>query len=183
MASLNQVRRDHANMARLLHILFLRHKTLEQGERPDFHLMREIVDYILDYMNGFITPLESLYSEYLLERDAGAEVLRSQLAEDYQALRERLDLLSENIDMILMDTVVPMDRFTADLKAYLDAHRAYLRAEREQLFPFFREHLTDEEQQSLLKMLPSGGQANLARLREDYPQLYAEFKGAPSPFS
>ncbi len=183
MATFNQVRRNHANMARLLHVLFLRHKTLEQGERPDFHLMREVVDYTLDYINGFITPLERLYSEYLFAREAGAEVLRSRLAENHQALRVHLDLLSENLDIILMDTMVPMERITADLKAYLDAHRDYLRAEREQLFPFFREHLTDEEQKSLLNMLPSGAQANLSRLREDYPQLYTEFKGAPSPFS
>ena len=183
MATLNQVRHDHANMARLLHVLLLRHESLEQGERPDFHLIREVVDYILDYMNAFVKPLERLYSEHQMARKFKAGEVGQQLAEDYQALRERLDLLSENIDMILLDAVVPMDRFADDLKAYLDAHRAYLRAEREQLFPFFREQLTEEEQKRLLDMLPDGAQANLARLKEDYPQLYEEFKAAPSPFA
>ena len=183
MATLNQLRRDHANMARLLHILSLRHSTLEQGERPDFHLIREIVDYILEYMDGFIMPLERLYSEHLLAREPEAEVLSQRLAVDYKALRERLDLLSETLDMILLDAVVPMERFVEDLKTYLDAHLAYLQAEREQLFPFLREYLTDEQQKALLKMLPDGAQANMARLREDHPELYAEFKAAPSPFA
>ncbi|MGO1499991.1 MAG: hemerythrin domain-containing protein [Marinobacter sp.] len=183
MASLNQLRRDHANMARLLHILLLRHGTLEQGERPDFHLIREVVDYILEYMDGFIMPLERLYTEHLLAKEPEAEALSHQLAEDYQALRKRLNLLSETLDMILMDSVVPMERFVDDLKAYLDAHLAYLQAERDQLFPFLRKYLTDEQQKALLKMLPDGAQANIARLREDYPELYAEFKAAPSPFS
>jgi len=182
MASLNQLRRDHANMARLLHILLLRHKNLEQGERPDFHLIREVVDYILEYMDGFIMPLERLYSEHLLAREPDAEALSRRMGEDYQALRKRLNLLSETLNMILMDAVVPMDRFIDDLKTYLDAHLAYLQVEREQLFPFLREHLTDAEQKDLLKMLPDGAQANLSRLREDYPELYAEFKAAPSPF-
>ena len=183
MATLNQLRRDHANMAKLLHILLLRHKTLEEGERPDFHLIREVVDYILDYMDGFIMPLEQLYSEQMLAREPKAEALSRQLTDEYQALRERLNLLSETINTILLDGVVPMEHFIADLKAYLDAHLAYLHAEREQLFPFLREHLTEAEQNSLLKMLPSGAQENLSRLREDFPELYAEFKTAPSPFA
>ncbi|MGC3873978.1 hemerythrin domain-containing protein [Halomonas sp. GXIMD04776] len=180
---LTQLRRDHANMARLLHVLSLKHKTLDHGDRPDFHLVREVVDYILDYMNTFTIPLERLYSEHLLAKAPEADELSRRLANDYQALHKRLNQLSDNLDMILMDAVVPMDRFANDLKAYLDAHRAYLRAEREQLFPLFREYLTDEDQLRLLKMLPSGAEASLARLQEDYPQLYAEFKEAPSPFA
>lgn len=183
MATLNQLRRDHANMARLLHVLSLRHKALTQGERPDFHLIREVVDYILDYMTGFIAPLERLHSEHLLGEGAEADAVSRQLSEEYQALNARLKMLSDNLDMILMDAVVPMERFADDFKAYLDAHFAYLRAEREQLFEFFRKQLSEEERKRLLQMLPEGTQANLSRLREDYPQLYAEFKEAPSPFA
>ncbi|WP_227370020.1 hemerythrin domain-containing protein [Halomonas sp. M20] len=179
---LTQLRRDHANMARLLHVLALKHRTLAHGKRPDFQLVREVVDYILDYMNTFTIPLERLYSEHLLAKVPEADELSGRLATDYQALHERLKQLSDNIDMILMDAVVPMDRFADDLKAYLDAHRTYLRAEREQLFPLFREHLTDEDQQRLLKMLPDGAESSLLQLQEAYPQLYAEFKEAPSPF-
>lgn len=182
MVSSNQLRRDHANMARLLHILVLRHKNLEQGERPDFHLIREVVDYILEYMDGFIMPLERLYSEHLLAKDPEAEALSRRMGEDYQALRKRLNLLSKTLDMILMDAVVPMERFIEDLKTYLDAHIAYLKLERDQLFPFLRDQLTDAQQKEFLKMLPAAAQDKLSRLREDYPELYAEFKAAPSPF-
>ena len=41
---LNQLRLDHANMARMLHVLQLKHKTLANGERPDFQLMRSSAD-------------------------------------------------------------------------------------------------------------------------------------------
>jgi len=183
MASLSQLRRDHASMARLLHVLLIRHKSLEQGERPDFHLIREVADYILEYMDGFIMPLERLYSEHLLAKAPEAEALSRRMGEDYQALRKRLNLLSETLDMILTDHVVPMERFIEDLKTYLDAHHAYLKVEREQLFPFLRKHLTNAEQKDLLKMLPDDTQASLSQLREDYPELYAEFKKAPSPFA
>jgi hemerythrin-like domain-containing protein len=179
---LTQLRRDHANMARLLHVLSRKHKTLEQGERPDFQLVREVVDYILDYMNGFTVPLERLYSERLLAKAPQAEELTRRLSEDYQGLHQRLDKLSQNIDQILMDAVIPMDRFADDLKAYLDAHRSYLRAEREQLFPLIRENLDEEEQRRLIALLPEGAQANLERLQQAYPELYAEFRQAPSPF-
>jgi hemerythrin-like domain-containing protein len=181
MATLNQLRHDHANMVRLLHVLSLRHEALAQGERPDFHLIREVVDYILDYMKGFIEPLERLYSEHLLGE--GGDAVSRRLSEDYQALNKRLNMLSETLDMILMDAVVPMERFADDFKAYLDAHSAYLRAEREELFPFFRDKLSKKEQQRLLQMLPPGTQENLARLKEDNPELHEEFRDAPPPFA
>jgi len=183
MATLNKLRRDHGNMARLLYVLSLRHTTLEEGERPDFRQIREIVDYILDYMDGFLKPLERLYSENLLSGKPDGEALSRRMTDDYRALHTRLKLLSETLDMILMDAVVPMERFIDDFKAYLDAHQAYLKAEREKLFPFLRLYLTDAEQQELLEMLPDSAQSNLSRLREDYPELYAEFKEAPSPFA
>lgn len=181
MATLNQVRHDHANMVRLLHVLSLRHQALTEGERPDFHLIREVVDYILDYMKGFITPLERLYSEHLLGE--GGDEVSHRLSEDYHALNTRLDMLSQTLDMILMDAVVPMERFADDFKAYIDAHNAYLRAEREQLFPFFRDQLSQKEQKRLLEMLPAGTQDNLARLKEDNPELLEEFRDAPPPFA
>ncbi|MFD2190474.1 hemerythrin domain-containing protein [Pistricoccus aurantiacus] len=178
---LKQLRLDHANMARLMHVLHLKYKTLAEGERPNFKLMREVVDYILDYMHGFTLPLEKLCSEHLLERAPQAKDVSQRLGEEYHALNERLKQLSDNLDSILMDAVVPMDRFAEDLKAYLDAHRTYLRHEREELFPLIREHFDDEDLQRLAEAMPEDAQAKLAELQEAYPQLYEEFREAEDP--
>lgn len=183
MPMLTQLRRDHANMARLLHVLSLKHKTLDAGERPDFQVIREVVDFILDYMSGFTVPLERICGERLAAKVPEASELSCRLANDYHDLNERLKRLSQDLDMILMDAVVPMDRFADDLKAYLDSHRAYLRAEREELFPLIREYFDDDDLDSLAKALPEGAEAELNRLQEAYPELYAEFRDAPSPFS
>lgn len=183
MPMLNQLRQDHANMARLLHVLSLKHKTLDEGERPNFQLVREVVDFILDYMKGFTVPLEQICGERLVARVPGVEDLIARLTSDYEALHQRLMRLSEDLDMILMDAVVPMDRFADDLKAYLDAHRAYLRAEREELFPLIREHFDENDLDQLAKALPEGAEDELARLQEAYSELYAEFREAPSPLS
>ncbi|WP_110601126.1 hemerythrin domain-containing protein [Salinicola lusitanus] len=178
---LTQLRQDHANMARLLHVLQLKHKTLADGERPDFRLIREVVDYILDYMNGFTIPLERLCSDQLAAKASGIHDLSTRLAEDYQHLHEQLMRLSQDLDMILMDGVMPMDRFADDLKSYLEAHRAYLRAEREELFPLIREHFDEDDLARLADELPPQAGAELARLQEAYPELYTEFREAPSP--
>ncbi|WP_459874473.1 hemerythrin domain-containing protein [Halomonas shantousis] len=178
---LTQLRQDHANMARLLHVLQMKHKTLAEGERPDFQLVREVVDYILDYMHGFTVPLERICGEQLASRVPEASELVCQLSEDYRGLHERLMRLSQDIDMILMDAVVPIDRFAEDLGAYLEAHRGYLRAERESLFPLIREHFDEEDLARLAAALPEGAEAELARLQSSYPELYAEFRTTPSP--
>ncbi|PRY66459.1 hemerythrin-like domain-containing protein [Vreelandella songnenensis] len=178
---LNQLRLDHANMARMLHVLQLKQKTLVQGERPNFQLMREVVDYILAYMEGFAAPLERICVERLESRASEHLPLMEKMASDYLELKPRLQLLSDNIDTILMDNVLPMDRFAEDLKDYLEAHRAYLRQEREGLFPLIDEYFSQEDMQELLQALPEGAEQELERLQLAYPELYAELRGAEVP--
>jgi len=183
MPMLTQLRQDHANMARLLHVLQLKRKTLASGERPNFRLIREVVDYILDYMRGFTIPLERICSKQLVARESQIDELSTRLADDYQHLHVQLMRLSQDIDMILMDGVMPMDKFADDLKAYLEAHRAYLRAEREELFPLIREHFDEDDLARLASELPAQAESELARLQEAYPELYTEFRDAPSPLA
>ncbi|WP_346797432.1 hemerythrin domain-containing protein [Halomonas sp. Bachu 37] len=178
---LNQLRLDHANMARMLHVLNLKHKTLKEGERPNFKLTREVVDYILSYMEGFTAPLERLCIERLEQQAPEHVPMVEHMAEDYRALKSRLERLSNDIDMILMDAVLPMDRFGEDLKQYLDAHRAYLRDEREKLFPILNANFNQEDMEALGKALPEGTHEELQRLQQTYPELYAEFCAADVP--
>ncbi|MGP5308187.1 hemerythrin domain-containing protein [Vreelandella alkaliphila] len=178
---LNQLRLDHANMARMLHVLQLKQKTLASGERPDFQLMREVVDYILSYMDGFASPLEKICVERLQKQAPEHLPLMEQMASDYRKLKPRLSRLSNDIDMILMDNVLPMDLFAEALKAYLDAHRAYLRHEREGLFPLIDEHFSEEDMEELRQALPEGAEQELERLQQAYPELYAELRGAEVP--
>lgn len=178
---LNQLRRDHANMARMLHVLQLKYKTLAQGERPNFQLMREVVDYILSYMDGFAAPLERICVERLQDKTSEQLPLMAQMANDYRQLKPCLVQLSNDIDMILMDNILPMDRFADDLKSYLDAHRSYLRHEREGLFPLIDQYFSPEDMEELREALPAGAETELERLQLAYPELYAEFSGAEVP--
>ena len=181
MPMLTQLRQDHANMARMLHVLQLKQKALAAGERPNFQLVREVTDYILDYMEGFAVPLERVCAERLQELAPESQALTERLSHDYQALRERLMRLSNDLDMILMDAVVPMDHFAEDLRAYLEAHRAYLRDERELLFPLIRQHFVGQDLDRLAQALPAEAAGKLERLQEAYPELYAELCEASEP--
>ncbi|KPQ27722.1 hemerythrin domain-containing protein [Halomonas sp. HL-93] len=178
---LNQLRLDHANMARMLHVLQLKQKALVQGERPNFHLMREVVDYILSYMGSFAGPLERICVERLRTDAPEHTALTEKMAEDYRQLTPRLQQLSNDIDMILMDNVLPMDKFADDLREYLEAHRAYLRQEREALFPLMDKHFSEDDMEALRQSLPVGAEQSLERLQLAYPELYAELRGADVP--
>ena len=132
-------------------------------------------------ISGFTIPLERICREQLSSRASDTDALFARLAEDYQHLHEQLMRLSADIDMILMDGVMPMDKFAEDLRAYLDAHRGYLRAEREELFPLIREHFDDDDLARLAAEMPPQAESELSRLQEAYPELYSEFRDAPSP--
>lgn len=175
---LNQIRHDHANMGRMLHVLQLKQRMLKEGERPNFHLMREVLDYIASYMSEFAVPLERIFLERLQQASPDHAKLAESMVKDYRELKPRLDRLSNDIDAILMDTPLPMDRFADDLKAYLDAHRAYLRKERENLFPLVEKHLGDADVDAMKQSLPEGSDKTLQHLQEIYPELYAELRDA-----
>ena len=105
-----------------------------------------------------------------------------QMASDYSKLKPRLSRLSNDIDMILMDNVLPMDIFAEALKAYLDAHRAYLRHERGSVPRSIISISEEEVLEELRQALPEGAEREkLERLQQAYPELYAELRGAEVP--
>lgn len=176
MFKLTQLRQDHAQMARLLHVLSLQHRYLITGSRPNFRLMREACDYIQSYMDEYIIPLEALCGDRLAERNADAGQRLCALALEYRELRHRLKDLNGDLDSILMDAVVPMDVFSERLKEYLDAHRHYLTRERAHLFPLLDASFNEREYLELREALPIQARTRLLRLQADYPELYAEFR-------
>lgn len=181
MPMLKQLRRDHANMARILHVLQLKQKTLADGDRPNFQLVREVVDYILDYMAGFTLPLEEICTERLKEVAPHSEEVTERLSGQYRQLKARLNRLSRDIDAILMDVAIPMDQFSDDLREYLESHRNYLREEREELFPLISEYFSDDDLERLAHALPANATAELERLQGAYPELYAELRDSSDP--
>lgn len=181
MAMLNQLREDHANMAGMLHVLKLKQKMLMEGERPDFRLMREVVDYILEYMEGFSQLLENVFSELVREKTPDANEVSELLTEHYRQLKVQLARLSADLDMILMDSVLPMDRFADDLNGYLEAHQNYLREEREHLMPLVREHFDEQDMERFAAALPEGASNQFEQLKEAYPELEEDLKGVSPP--
>jgi hemerythrin-like domain-containing protein len=178
---LNQLREDHANMAGMLHVLKLKQKTLKAGERPDFHLVREVVDYILDYMDGFSQLLENVFSQLIREKAPDAEEASALLTEHYLQVKEQLKRLSADLDMILMDAVLPMDRFADDLDGYLEAHQSYLREEREHLMPLINKHFDEQDMQRFATALPEGASNQFEQLKEAYPELEEDLRGVSPP--
>ncbi|MDN6179812.1 MAG: hemerythrin domain-containing protein [Halomonas subglaciescola] len=178
---INQLSLDHANMERMLHVLDLKYNILQRGERPNFRLMREVADYILAYMEGFAVSLEQGFVERLKAHVPEHADMAEQMLADYRKLKPRLEHLSDDIDMVLMDNVLPMDRFAEDLKQYLDAHRKYLRQEREELFPLLDKRFDAEDTEAFRQAMPVNADKEIERLQESYPELYDELQEADVP--
>lgn len=181
MATLNQLRQDHANMAGMLHVLKLKQKVLVDGERPDFRLVREVVDYILDYMEGFSQLLDDVFAQLVHDKVPEANSTSKLLAEHYRELKAQLVRLSSDLDMILMDGVMPMGRFAADLDGYLDAHQSYLKEEREHLMPLMDEYFDDQDLERFAAELPEGAADQFEQLKAAYPELENDLRDVAPP--
>ena len=62
---------DHVVFARLLDLFESQVEAFHAGERPNYELMTEIVDYLRQYGDRFHHPREEVAFERLVERDPG----------------------------------------------------------------------------------------------------------------
>ena len=55
---LRTLREDHRNMGRLLDVLESQIEVFRRGDKPDYEILTETVDYCLNYPERFHHPLE-----------------------------------------------------------------------------------------------------------------------------
>lgn len=135
MTILEQLNQDHANIRRLLTILNGKVAKLRGGEHPNFGLLAEVVDYLINYADEYHHPWEQNLFFHFANRDEELDRVMAQCGEQHDALRVSGCELCKSLDCILHDAVVPMDKFTDKLEQYVKLQSQHLDLEDHQLAP------------------------------------------------
>ncbi len=142
---LMRLRVDHANFGRVLRCLDDEVIRLEQLGTPpaDLLLIRDIVDYLIDYADQWHHPCEDVIYEQLRNEGAGDEM--------EQILAQHRDLTSLGLETfrfltgVIEGRIVPTEMVVEHVRRFSTTQRQHLDFENAFVFPFAEDVLSDEQ--------------------------------------
>ena len=144
-AVIDTLRREHANMAKLLRILDRHLDDFDAGGSPDYELMLGIVEYLHDWSGQWHHPKEDLVLAKLRQRDPAAAERVGDLEADHHALADRTLQFREAIAEIVGDEELPREQVSNLAHGFIDAERRHMAGEENVFLPAAEKALTTED--------------------------------------
>lgn len=142
---INVLRREHANMAKLVNTLEWQITVLEKGEAPDYDIIWGAIDYFLSYPDLYHHPKENLVFSKLCERDPAAAERIGDLRRDHEELAARTRELASGIRAVLDEAQVPRDSLRRWARQFIDYQRQHMEKEERDFFPAALTGLSPED--------------------------------------
>lgn len=142
---LRQLRKEHAEIAKLLDLLDRQLGVFAAGERPDYDLVRKVIEYFLDYPDAVHHPKEDLIYRRLAERDEELAKAVGNLEGEHEALAAKTHALGGLLREILAEELIDRTRMREMTADFVRAYRGHMRREEEQIFPAAEKCLSAED--------------------------------------
>ncbi|MFZ0426319.1 MAG: hemerythrin domain-containing protein [Xanthobacteraceae bacterium] len=121
------LRQEHRNIKKLLKVLERELAVFDRSDRPDYEVLRGVIDYFMDYPDACHHPKEDLIYAKLAVRDRAAVTAVGDLEAEHREGARRLrrvalavekvlddqDLLRRDVDKIVRDFIVHERRHMA----------------------------------------------------------------------
>ena len=141
------LKRDHANIAKLLEILESEILAIEVGKTPDYPLMQDIMRYMAQHSDRFHHPKEDLLFAQLLKRDPGVRADVEDLIKEHVVIGLAGQEFARFLSASGVDSVAVREQLGTSGFDYIRALREHMLREEKKLFPLAMEVLTQKEWQ------------------------------------
>jgi hemerythrin-like domain-containing protein len=142
---LESLSREHANLAKLLKVLARQIEVFKNGGAPDYHTIRTILEYNLEYADLYHHPKEDLIFARLRKRYPDTINTVNNLEEDHRRLAAQTRRFAEAIGNIIEGAELPRDRIMRMAEDYLESLHRHMEMEDKWVFPAAQQWLTDED--------------------------------------
>jgi hemerythrin-like domain-containing protein len=142
---IDQLQIDHDNMRQLLRILEKEIDVYRSGGIPDFDLMKQIIEYALNYPTLIHHPREDPLFRRLLVRDPTSESAIGDLIGEHAELAQLTQRFAAALHNVTQDVELPRAWFDTLARDYIAMMRHHMDAEEERFFPRLRETLQDSD--------------------------------------
>ncbi len=135
---------DHKNVALLLQVMAEELNVFATSERkPDFRLMREIVEYLQDFAQDVHHPQEEVLFDRIAARQEKPAPAIERIRADHGKLAEHHQRVRVEIDQIYNDAMVPRQEIEQVLRQFIQFTREHMEEEEDVLYPL-ADRLLDE---------------------------------------
>ena len=166
---------DHRNMTKILDALQRQINSLDHAGSPNHHLVRSILEYILDYPTQVHHPVEDLvYGELKIRNPAIARTLDG-IEQEHADLEKQTRQFAQAIDRALQGEELSRQWLAHMGQDLIDRLHRHMRAEETTLFPAARSSLTSTDWANIALVLGAPDDPLFGpRLREFYRCLQQE---------
>jgi hemerythrin-like domain-containing protein len=150
-------RAEHRAFGALLMLLEQQLELFRKGNAPNYEMMFDIVNYMIDYADRFHHPTEDLVFAIVAERVPGArDKVRELMREHLQIVKSGREL-SNGLEAVMGGTVVLRSVVEDLAQQYLDIFRRHMYAEEQYLFLAAAEKLSEGDWESIERKVERGG--------------------------
>ena len=140
--ALDLLHQEHRNIATLLRILKREVDEFQDGDRPDYDLVRAILDYLLSFPDVCHHPKEDLIFDKLRDRDPLAAERIGDLRGAHEELADRAEEFSTGLRAILEEAEIPRSAFIRLARGFIDLQQQHIDMEESVFFPIVEKTLS-----------------------------------------
>ena len=135
-AAITIIKDEHRALAAVLNgLLYLNRQVRDSGQKPDFPLLKAMLDYIVAFPDRLHHPKEDEYVYRVLrERDPGVASVLDELQDEHQRGPDATQRMVDALSAYGSDPAV-FEAFAEAVSAYADFQWAHMRKEEEVILP------------------------------------------------
>jgi hemerythrin-like domain-containing protein len=145
---LDILHKDHKNIVKLLNFLRETLVAIRDEQPVPYRTLNDALIYLSEVPDMYHHPREDMiyayYSRYRSQQPTG-ENITSVLEQQHLQLVHDGESLREQVSMVLMDAVVPLDQMASNLESFVNLQQSHLDYEEGVVFPQLKQALTEDD--------------------------------------
>ena len=147
---------EHMRFAQLLDFIERQMAIFQEGEHPDYELMRDVVHYLHHVADRHHHPREDVAFARVLEHDPSMAMAINRLLQEHRVISVTGEALLKYLDDILEDAIIERSAVEAAAASYLVYYRHHLATEESSVLPRAAQLLTPEDWAAVAAAVPPG---------------------------
>ena len=146
---------EHGYIGRVVAVLRKQKDEMAEGNAPDYTLMQDIIDYLIDFPDVIHHKKEDLVFAKLIDIDSRLDSLVREIEQEHRLISQKGHELCTLLEDIVLETVVARDQVVELLNEYIDLYINHMSKEEQELFSIAAKTLTEKDWKILSAALPS----------------------------
>lgn len=179
MNVLKSIEADHGHILKVVDCLRKEAQRLTAGEKANFSLLLDALQYLSDYGDQYHHAKEDLVYAHFLAKTGEAREIIEMLVGEHEVLQEKTRWLCQETDAIMHDAIEPLEPYIQALASFCALQTEHLETEESDVLPLLASRLTPQDWQAIETQMPGRGDPLFSKgpSSKDYEILFRHIAG------